>query len=101
MTNEQFQMVEESYGNGDALVFKVGERVFVCEEALKHRKEATVEMVDCSEIDETCVTKSGEYYGDVISAPSFTMILADPYADYPDEVATIYYEDELREVIAQ
>jgi len=99
MTKEQINQIERSYSHSDCLVFSIGEKVFVAETCLKHQKEATIEMVDCAEIDETCFERDGEYYGDVIDAPLKTFILDDPCADNRCCVASVYYEDEVREVI--
>lgn len=94
MTREQIKQIEHSYKHGDALVFRVGEKVFVTDSILKHRKEATIEMVDCNEVDETCFANNGEYYGDTLPK-SYRIILNDPYADNENVVAAEYYEDEL------
>ncbi len=94
MTKEQITQIEYSYKHGDALVFRVGEKVFITDRTLKHRKEATIEMVDCNEVDETCFASNGEYYGDTLPK-SYRIILNDPYADNDNVVASVYYEDEL------
>lgn len=96
MNKKQIELIVEAYSHGDDLVFQVGERVFVAEQVLKHRKEATIEMMQCSEVDETCFDSEDEYYGDVL-AGSYRIILNDPYADYENSVATVYYDDEIVE----
>lgn len=102
LSKEQIKQVERSYKHSDCLVFCIenenatSRRVFVAETCLKHRKEATIEMVECAEVNETCFEKSGDYYGEVVG-PLKNIILDDPYADEECCVASIYYEDEVRE----
>ena len=96
LSNEQIKQVEHSYSHSDCLVFSVGEKVYVAESCLKHRKESTIEMVECAEIDESCFSPDGEYYGDVTSSPLKTIILDDPCANNEHCVASKYYEDEIR-----
>lgn len=98
MTNEQFKQVEHSFKHGDTAVIKIGERIFVCEQALKHRKEATIEFKDCYEVNDSCFEPNGEYYGDTLPN-SHTIILDDHLADEPNCVETIYYDDEIREIL--
>ena len=57
-------------------------------------------MQDCSEVDSTCFEKNGEYYGDVCPR-SYNIILADPYAGNDYEVASVYYEDEIVELVEE
>ena len=96
MTNEQFNQVEESFSCGDCLVFKIGERVFVTDTILKHPKQGTIEFQDCNEIDESCFESNGEYYGETL-LKTYNFIIADPYADNENQIATIYYNDEIEE----
>ena len=96
MTNEQINQIEQSYSHGDCMVFQIGNKVFVAETVLKHRKEGTVEFQDCQEVDETCFGENGEYDGDVLDKVE-NFILADPLADEPNSVASVYYEDEIKE----
>lgn len=99
LTKEQIKQVEHSFKHGDGFVFVIEDRgVFVADRVLKHRKEATVEMRDCAEVDETCFGPNGEYDGDITNAPLKNFILDDPYADYDNTVASIYYSDEIKEV---
>ena len=99
MNEQQLRKIEHSFKHSNCCVFRIGERVFVSEEALKHRKEATIEFVECYEIDETCF-ENGEYYGETLNERK-TIILADPYADNENIVETNYYEDELVEEIVK
>ena len=98
LSKEQIKQVENSFSNGDDIVFQIENRVFVAEEVLKHKKEATIEFVNCQEIDESCFESNGEYYGDVLPETK-TYILQDCYADNNNAVATYYYEDEIEEII--
>lgn len=91
-----FNKVNCSIKNGDTLVFMIGRRVFISDTILKHKKEATIEFKDCYEVDYTCFEENGEYYGDALPS-SGTIILRDPFADNPNEVATKYYHDEIVE----
>lgn len=95
MTNQQIYQIEQSYRNGDCMVFQIGKRVFVAETVLKHRKNATIEFQDCQEVDETCFGENGEYDGDVLDEVK-NFILEDPCADEPNCVASIYYDDEVK-----
>lgn len=97
MTKEQIKQIEQSFRHSDDMVFSISGRVFVAEKVLKHRKEATVEMVNCQEIDETCF-EGENYYGDVLPETK-TIILDDPFADQQNMVASVYYTDEVREVL--
>lgn len=96
MTNQQINQINQSYRHGDTMVFQIGNKVFVAETVLKHRKQGTVEFRECQEVDETCFGENGEYDGDVLDEVK-NFILADPYADQPNCVASIYYEDEIKE----
>ena len=103
LTRQQVRQIERSYQHSNCVVFSIEDnksnkrRVFVAETCLKHSKEATIEMVECAEVDETCFEKTGDYYGEVVG-PLITIILDDPCADNENCVASIYYEDEVREV---
>lgn len=95
ITPDQYRLIERSFSNGDTLVFRVGGRVFITEEdTLKHRKEATIEMVNCSEVDQSCFNADGSYDGDVLPQ-LYRIILQDPQADVDNVVETLYYDDEL------
>lgn len=94
MTKEQIRKIDQAFKHSDDLVFTIDGRAFVAEVALKHRKEATVEMVNCQEIDETCFEPDGSYYGETLEKTE-TIILRDPFADEPNMIATIYYADEI------
>lgn len=98
LTKEQINKVEQSYRNGDSIVIQIGDKVLVAETVLKHRKEATIEFQGCLEVDESCFEPNGDYYGDVKSGEEKTYILDDPYADNPNMVASVYYDDEVKGV---
>ena len=101
MTKEQINKIEHSFKHGDCFVFTVGERVFVAFEGVrKYKKEATIQMMNCDEVDESCFDSNGDYNGDT-KGNNVDVYLADPYADYENQVASHYYDDELIEVIAQ
>lgn len=93
MTDEQYRKVERSFKHGDALVFKVGNRVFVSERVWKQRN-GTVKMFGCNEINDTCFEPDGEYYGDTLPGLR-TITLSDPYPDQENIVASVYYEHEV------
>lgn len=96
LTLAQFRQVEDSFRHGDELVFRIeGRGVFVADRVLKHKKEATIEMRGCFEVDETCFYDE-DYFGDTLGK-EINFILADPYAGYDSAVATVYYEDEIKE----
>ena len=97
MTAEQINKIENAFKHGDECVFQIGKKIYVAEEVLKHRKEATIEFVRSFESDESCFESNGEYYGDVLPSPK-TFILEDTYADNENIVALVYYEDEIKEV---
>jgi len=107
LSKEQIQQIEHSYKHSNCLVFCIENsnstqrRVFVAETCQKHAKEATIEMIECAEIDESCFEADGEYYGDVTNEPLKTIILDDPCVNNPNCVASVYYEDEVREVFNQ
>lgn len=94
LSTEQIKKIEHSFKHGDNLVFTVNTRTFVSDTILKHRKEATIEMMHCSEIDESCFDSNGEYNGDVLPG-LWRVILQDPYADSSITVASLYYRDEI------
>ena len=107
LSKEQIHQIERSYKHSNCLVFCIengnatSRRVFVAETFYKHPKEATIEMVDCAEIDESCFEPNGDYYGDVTNAPLKNIILDDPCVHNDYCVASVYYEDEVREVFNQ
>lgn len=98
LTKSQIKQVIHSYKHGEYMVVTIGDKVFVCEEVLKHPKEATVELRNCQEVDESCFEPNGEYYGETLGQ-DFTYILDDPCADQPELIATVYYSDEIKEVL--
>ena len=101
LSKERIEKVERSYRHSDCLVFVVGERVFVAEECLKHPKDATIEMIECAEIDDSCFGFSpndDDYNGEVSDAPLKNIILNDPFHHNANAVASVYYDDEVVEV---
>ena len=99
MDQEKINKIEYAFKHGDCFVFQIeGRGVFVAERVLKHKKEATVEMCESYEVDDTCFQEDGEYYGDTKGAP-VTFILDDPYADNASTIASVYYLDEIKEEI--
>lgn len=96
MTKEQIKKIEQSFRNGDDIVFSISGRVFIAEKCYKHRKEAMIEFRNCQEIDETCFEPNGDYYGDVLSEVKDIIVLDDPFPENPNMVASVYYEDEIR-----
>ena len=103
MTEEQFCSVQDSYKHSDTLVFQVGKKIYISEEVLKHRKEATIEMMNCSEVDDTCFDDNGYDYDGTVCPGLFRIILQDPFAEFDNTVASVYYDDEVvllqREVV--
>ena len=98
LSDLQITQVEHAFKHGDAFVFVIiGRGVFVADRVLKHKKEATVEMREVFEIDESCFS-GNEYYGDTCG-PEKMFILDDPYADNPNLVASRYHRDEIREEV--
>lgn len=96
LTKEQIKQVEHSFKHGDSFVFQIeGRGVFVADKIYKHKKEATVEFKECYEVNESCFEGS-EYYGETCG-PEKHFILADPYVDNPNTIASIYYSDEIKE----
>ena len=95
MTNEQFRMVEHSYGNGDDLAFMVGDRIFVSLSIDKNKDNGTVEFM-ANEVDESCFY-DGEYFGDTLSR-IWRIILKDPCAGFDNMVETRYFRDEIKEM---
>lgn len=94
LTDEQIKQVEYSFKHGDYTVIVVGSKVYVADEVLKHRKEATVEFKGCCEVDETCFESNGEYFGETLPE-EHTVIVSDAYADSPCMYDSLYYEDEI------
>lgn len=113
LTNEQIDLIEYAYKHSDCLVFTIEDdnhtrnRVFIVESSdiLKHPKEATIEMQNCIEVDETCFEDRGygfEYYGEYLyKEPLKNIILSDPYPDNENIIESLYYEDEVKEVFNQ
>ena len=97
MTQEHIKQIEQAFKHGDNLVFQIGERVFVSDTILKHRKQGTIEMQECSEIDIACFNPDGSYDGDVLS-DLYNIILEDHYSELDNIIETQYYEDELVEI---
>lgn len=94
LSAEQIKKIKHSFKHGDNLVFTVDTRTFVSDTILKHHKDALIEMMHCSEIDESCFDSNGEYNGDVLPG-LWRVILKDPYADSSITVASLYYRDEI------
>lgn len=95
LTEEQIKKVEHSVKHGDATVIVVANKVYVANEVLKHHKEATVEFVDCNEVDESCFESDGEYIGEILPGEK-TIIVADAYPESDCVYASYYYEDEVK-----
>lgn len=96
LTKEQIKKVEHSFKHGDAFVFHIeGRGVFVADKTYKHRKEATVEFKECYEVNESCF-EGDDYYGETCGSQK-NFILDDPYADEPNIIASVYYQDEIKE----
>lgn len=98
LNEQQFKQVEHSYKHENVLVARIGNDVYVCDKVIKHQKEGTIELKDCVRVDETCFEKNGDYYGDITNDPLKNFILDDCYADSESAVASVYYEDEIREI---
>ena len=97
MTKQQIKQIEHSFKHSNVLVAQIGKKVYVCERTLKHKKEGTIELRECYQVDESCFHEGEEpYYGETVGKEK-NFILADPYADEPNCVASIYYEDEIKE----
>ena len=94
MTQAQIKQIEDSFRNGDCLVFQIGEKVYVSDQVYKHRKEATIEMKCCNEIDITCFEPNGDYWGDVLPG-QYNIILQDHLADFDNSIESRYYDDEV------
>ena len=97
MDRHDLRMVEQSYRNGDSLPIMIGDRIFVADEWFKHKKEGTIEFV-ADEVDRTCFEDNGEYYGETIGR-MWRIILADHLVDCNNAIETIYYDDEIVEMI--
>ena len=98
MTQEQIKLIEHAFSKSDILVFCIGDRVFITEEdILKHKKEATIELTECSEVDESCFNSDGTYDGDCLPG-LYTIILQDHLSELDTAVETRYYEDEVVEI---
>ena len=98
LSQEQIKQVEHSFKHGDFLVFQiVGKGVFVTDRVYKHRKNAPIEFKQCQEVDESCF-EGDEYSGDLLPK-EMTFILNDPYAGNAHTIASVYYSDDIKEVI--
>ena len=94
LTDEQIKQIEHSFKHGNSTVIVVDSKVYVADEVLKHRKEATVEFRGCCEVNETCFESNGEYFGETLPE-EHTVIINDTYANNPYMYASLYYEDEI------
>ena len=98
MLNEtQIKQVEHSFKHGDETVIVVGSKVYVADEVVKCKHEAKVEFRGCYEVDETCFTKDGEYYGDTLDK-EYILVLDDEYAGNNNVYNSKYYEDEIERI---
>lgn len=96
MTQTQLQLINAAFSaSGDILVFTLEERVFISDEVKKHRKDRTIEMKFCDEIDESCFEKNGEYLGDIVPGDSLRIIFKDPYYKTDFIVASAYYNKDI------
>lgn len=96
LNEQQLKQVENSFKHSNVLVARIGEEVYVCERTLKHKKEGTIELRECYKVDETCFEENGEYYGETLNEEK-NFIMEDYYANYDYAVASIYFEDEIKE----
>ena len=99
LTKEQIKQVEHSFKHSNVLVAQIGNKVYACERTLKHKKEGTIELRECYEIDESCFHqgKDEEDYGETVGKEK-NFILEDCYAGNDNLVASVYYDDEIKEV---
>lgn len=98
LTQEQIWQIEYSFKHTSTLVFEIENvGVFIADRTVKRAHDGTIEMKECYEVDESCFTKSGDYYGDVTRCVR-KLILQDPYAGNPNIVASCYKQSEIKEL---
>lgn len=95
LTKKQRQIINHSLKHSDGAVLITIEGVgdYIALDSAKHRKEATIEFMNASLVDDSCFY-GDNYYGDV-RPENFTIILNDPWADNPNLIETRFYKDEL------
>ena len=96
MTTEQLKKIEHSFKHGDGFVFVFDDKVYVSfSDTKKHKRHKTIEIKSCNEIDESCFTAEGGYYGEVKEGKEYNFIFRDPYAGNENVLAAIYYLEDL------
>ena len=98
MTNkEKLKIVEHSYKHSDNLPIMVGDKIYVCFGGVElHDHNETLQFKDCSE-----VTDVDENYDGDVKGGSVDIYLNNHCWENPNLIETIFYEDELIEIIAQ
>lgn len=95
--DKQFRMVERAYKHSDNLPVMVGDKIYVCFGGVElHDHNKTIQLKDCSE----AIGVDENYDGDV-KKQSVDIYLVNHLWEQPNEIETIYYDDELIEIIAQ
>ena len=97
-TKEKFKIVERSYKHSDNLPIMVGDKIYVCFGGVElHDHNETLQFKDCSE-----VTDVDENYDGDVKNERLDIYLVNHLWEKPNYlVETIFYEDELIEIIAQ
>ena len=93
-------MVKRSYEHSDNFPIMVGEKIYVCFGGVDfHDHNETIHFKNCSSVTERCFN-GGNYDGDVEN-DNIDIYLVNPAWEHPNEVETIFYDDELIEIINQ
>lgn len=100
MSKEQmFQMVKDSYKHSDNFPIMVGDKIYVCFGGVDfHDHNETIQFKDCSSVSERCF--DGGYDGEVEN-DKVDIYLINHLWEYENRIETIFYADELIEIIAQ
>ena len=69
---------------------------FVCENIIKHKKEATIEFINCRRVDDGCFTEDG-FRGIYCPEPAKRFVFQDAQADSDIAYETTFYTDEIIE----
>lgn len=94
LTEEQIDKINDAFRHGSTLVFQIeGRGVFISDLYIKHRKNKTIEMKECYEVNESCFS-GDNYYGDTCG-PRRHFIFTDPYSEADGVIATIYYVEDI------
>lgn len=95
MTKEQLRTVEHAYKHSNNFPIMVGDKIYVCFGGVElHDHNETLQFKDCSE----AINIDDDYDGDVANE-RLDIYLANHRWETPNIIETVFYQDELMEII--